>query len=75
MTRSWPKPSALFRHPADEGTKMGALVSEPHRDKVLGYIESAKAQGATVLCGGDTRLHPTTAAQTGTSSSPLFWKA
>ena len=35
--------------PSDPNTKMGALVSEPHRDKVLGYIESAKAQGATVL--------------------------
>jgi aminomuconate-semialdehyde/2-hydroxymuconate-6-semialdehyde dehydrogenase len=38
--------------PMDEDAKMGALVSEPHRDKVLGYIESAKSQGATVLCGG-----------------------
>ena len=38
--------------PALSETKMGAMASQGHRDKVLGYIETAKELGATVLCGG-----------------------
>lgn len=38
--------------PSDASTKMGALVSAPHRDKVLKYIGIAKEQGARILCGG-----------------------
>uniref|UniRef100_A0A3P9IXG4 Aldehyde dehydrogenase 9 family, member A1b n=1 Tax=Oryzias latipes TaxID=8090 RepID=A0A3P9IXG4_ORYLA len=39
--------------PLLESTRMGALVSRPHLDKVLFYIQQAKAEGATVLCGGE----------------------
>ena len=39
-------------------TKMGALVSASHRDKVLGFIAAAKEQGATVLCGGGAAEAP-----------------
>ncbi|MCF9035164.1 betaine-aldehyde dehydrogenase [Acinetobacter nectaris] len=39
-------------HPMDEQTNMGPLVSFPHMEKVLSYLEKGKAQGATVLCGG-----------------------
>ena len=38
--------------PLDPDNKMGALVSKSQLDKVLGYIDSGKAQGATLLCGG-----------------------
>ena len=38
--------------PKDEGTKQGALVSKGHMEKVLSYIELAKEEGGTVLCGG-----------------------
>jgi betaine-aldehyde dehydrogenase len=31
---------------------MGPLVSESHMNKVLGYIEKAKEEGATLVCGG-----------------------
>lgn len=34
------------------GTKMGPLISAPHRDKVESYVELGKAQGAVLLCGG-----------------------
>ncbi|ESK40458.1 betaine aldehyde dehydrogenase [Acinetobacter nectaris CIP 110549] len=39
-------------HPMDEQTNMGPLVSFPHMEKVLSYLEKGKVQGATVLCGG-----------------------
>jgi aminomuconate-semialdehyde/2-hydroxymuconate-6-semialdehyde dehydrogenase len=38
--------------PLDEKTKIGAVVSKPHMDKILSYIELAKEEGGTVLCGG-----------------------
>ncbi|RWR47627.1 betaine-aldehyde dehydrogenase [Sinirhodobacter ferrireducens] len=36
---------------ADE-TQFGPLVSAAQHDKVLGYIEKAKAEGARLVCGG-----------------------
>lgn len=39
-------------NPLDPNTKMGAVVSEPHMNKVLSYIELAKQEGGTVLTGG-----------------------
>ncbi|XP_061551264.1 4-trimethylaminobutyraldehyde dehydrogenase B isoform X2 [Phycodurus eques] len=39
--------------PLLESTRMGALVSRPHLDKVLAFVAQAKEEGATVLCGGD----------------------
>ena len=40
--------------PLDPATQMGPLVSAAQRDKVLGYIESGKAEGAMLLTGGGT---------------------
>ena len=39
-------------NPADEKTKMGAVVSESHFNKILSYIDLAKEEGGTILCGG-----------------------
>jgi aminomuconate-semialdehyde/2-hydroxymuconate-6-semialdehyde dehydrogenase len=39
---------------------MGALVSAAHRDKVLGFIDRARAEGGTVLCGGGAAAPPNT---------------
>lgn len=39
-------------NPTDESTDQGALVSEPHMKKVLSYLELAKKEGGTILCGG-----------------------
>jgi aminomuconate-semialdehyde/2-hydroxymuconate-6-semialdehyde dehydrogenase len=38
--------------PLDESTQLGAIVSEPHMEKILSYIELAKTEGGTILCGG-----------------------
>ncbi len=38
--------------PLDEKTKIGALVSEGHMNKVLSYIDLAKQEGGSVLTGG-----------------------
>ncbi|WP_372656539.1 betaine-aldehyde dehydrogenase [Hydrogenophaga sp.] len=38
--------------PQDENTNFGPLVSLAHMEKVLGYIASGKAEGATLLAGG-----------------------
>ncbi|WP_166976638.1 aldehyde dehydrogenase [Rhodocaloribacter litoris] len=38
--------------PLDEDTDVGAVVSEAHLEKILAYIELAKDEGGTVLCGG-----------------------
>lgn len=40
-------------NPFDEGTKMGALVSKDHLEKVLGYVKLAQEEGGKVLFGGN----------------------
>ena len=39
-------------NPLEDDTRVGAIVSKPHYDKVLSYIELAKTEGATILTGG-----------------------
>ncbi|PXY21577.1 2-hydroxymuconic semialdehyde dehydrogenase [Prauserella flavalba] len=41
-----------FGLPADDGVTTMPLISRAHRDKVLGYYELAKTEGATVHTGG-----------------------
>lgn len=38
--------------PLAEGTKMGAMISKEHMEKVLGHIEVAEQEGGTILTGG-----------------------
>jgi len=38
--------------PMDEGTTLGPLISEQHRDKVLAYYKLAGEEGARVVTGG-----------------------
>ncbi|MCG2633666.1 MAG: 2-hydroxymuconic semialdehyde dehydrogenase [Gammaproteobacteria bacterium] len=38
--------------PMDPETTMGALISRAHFDRVQGFLDSAKADGATFHCGG-----------------------
>lgn len=40
-------------NPFEETTNVGALVSKPHLEKVKSYIEIAKEEGGTILCGGN----------------------
>lgn len=39
--------------PLGASTQIGALVSEAHLQKVLGYVTLAKEEGGQVLCGGN----------------------
>lgn len=40
-------------YPSDPNAKMGALVSKPHLEKVISYIELAKTEGGNVIAGGN----------------------
>ena len=42
----------LVGDPLEEKTRVGALVSEAHMNKVLSYIALAKTEAGQVLCGG-----------------------
>ena len=42
--------------PSDPKAKLGAVVSKPHMEKILSYIELAKEEGGTILSGG-TQVH------------------
>lgn len=39
--------------PLDPETQMGALITEDHLQKVLGFMDIAKKEGAEILCGGE----------------------
>jgi aminomuconate-semialdehyde/2-hydroxymuconate-6-semialdehyde dehydrogenase len=39
--------------PFDKDTKLGALVSKQHLEKVQSYLELAKEEGGEILCGGE----------------------
>ncbi|MFC3072990.1 aldehyde dehydrogenase family protein [Shinella pollutisoli] len=37
----------------DPETQLGAIVSEQHCDKILGYVDLGRQEGADVVCGGE----------------------
>ncbi|MCB0444283.1 MAG: aldehyde dehydrogenase [Gelidibacter sp.] len=39
-------------HPSKDSTNIGALVSKPHLEKVMNYIEIAQQENGKILCGG-----------------------
>jgi gamma-glutamyl-gamma-aminobutyraldehyde dehydrogenase len=42
--------------PMDPATRVGPMIERPHLDKVLGYIEKGRAEGAEVVAGGSRIL-------------------
>ncbi|MEO7673640.1 MAG: aldehyde dehydrogenase [Pyrinomonadaceae bacterium] len=38
--------------PLEADTDVGAIVSKQHFDKIMSYIDLAKSEGGTILCGG-----------------------
>ena len=38
--------------PQSESSDLGALISDDHQKKIIGYVQSAKRDGGKVLCGG-----------------------
>jgi aminomuconate-semialdehyde/2-hydroxymuconate-6-semialdehyde dehydrogenase len=43
-------------NPEDPDTRLGAVVSEGHMEKILSYIKLAVEEGGTVLCGGERAM-------------------
>ena len=41
-------------NPMEDDSRMGAIVSEPHFEKVKSYIELAKEEGGIILTGGES---------------------
>ncbi len=39
--------------PQDKATQLGALITPQHWEKVHGYVDLARQEGATVACGGE----------------------
>lgn len=46
----------IVGHPSDATTNIGALVSKPHLEKVMSYIDIAKEEHGNVLCGGNKAI-------------------
>ena len=44
--------------PLDMTTEMGPLTSAMHRDRVLKYVDVARAEGGEILCGGEAPDDP-----------------
>jgi len=44
-------------NPMDPATRVGAIVSKSHFEKILSYIQIAKDEGGKILCGGE-KLSP-----------------
>jgi aminomuconate-semialdehyde/2-hydroxymuconate-6-semialdehyde dehydrogenase len=44
---------SVVSNPEDPKANLGAVVSKPHMEKILSYIELAKEEGGTVLTGGE----------------------
>jgi aldehyde dehydrogenase (NAD+) len=47
----------LFGDPTDPGNFQGPLVSRKQQQRVLGYIEKGRAEGARVVTGGGVPAH------------------
>ena len=42
----------------DPGTQMGPLVSREQQERVMGYIQSGRTEGASIVAGGEAPSHP-----------------
>lgn len=57
--------------PLDVKTKIGAIVSEAHMNKILSYIELAKKEGGKIILGGN-RIEPDGRCATGYFIEPTI---
>ncbi len=44
-------------NPLSDDTRVGAIVSKSHMEKILSYIDLAKQEGGKIICGGN-QVHP-----------------
>jgi len=52
--KAWP-----VGDPQDPETKVGPMIERPHLDKVLGYIDAGRREGARIVAGGERALTET----------------
>ena len=45
--------------PMDPATRIGPMIEQPHLDKVMGYIDRGRSEGARVVSGGSRVLEET----------------
>jgi len=50
-------PTVPYGDPTDDSVLMGPVISRRQRDRVLGYIEKGKEEGATLVTGGGRPAH------------------
>ncbi|MEO8465753.1 MAG: aldehyde dehydrogenase family protein [Gammaproteobacteria bacterium] len=50
--------SILLGPGLDPGTQMGPLVSREQQERVMGYIQSGRSEGASIVAGGEAPSHP-----------------
>jgi len=53
------KTTWLVGDPLDETTRIGPMITREHMERVLGYIEIGKAEGARLITGGSRILEET----------------
>ena len=46
----------IVGNPRDNNTRIGAVVSKSHMEKILSYVELAKQEGGKILCGGKRKM-------------------
>jgi 4-(gamma-glutamylamino)butanal dehydrogenase len=49
-------PAWTVGDPMDAGTRLGPMIERPHLDKVMGFIDAGRREGARVVVGGDRIL-------------------
>jgi aminomuconate-semialdehyde/2-hydroxymuconate-6-semialdehyde dehydrogenase len=59
--------------PDDPATRIGPLISEEHRRKVLGYYQKARDDGARVVTGGGVPAMAAELAAGATKVQPTIW--
>nr|WP_218189047.1 MULTISPECIES: 2-hydroxymuconic semialdehyde dehydrogenase [unclassified Pseudomonas] len=59
-------------YPDEDGVNMGSLISHKHRDKVLGYFDLARQEGATLVTGGGVPVFGD-ARDNGAYVQPTIW--
>lgn len=62
----------VIGNPFNDTTTVGAMITEDHGKKVLQYIESARNEGARVLCGGERIIPEDTSLSGGFYISPCI---
>ncbi|MFC3333499.1 aldehyde dehydrogenase family protein [Paenalcaligenes hominis] len=61
-------------HPLDKSTMVGAQVSQAQLDRILGYIDLGREEGATCLTGGERNRMGQELDEGFLLSPPCYWQ-